>query len=290
MKTLLKIIPAILLLPLLSRAQSNYKPGYVVNLKGDTLRGSVDYQEWDKNPTQVSFKNGSGNAQELSLKNTKAFGVTGFEHFERGIVSVSLDEIEATKATARIDSNYHIDTVFLRVISGGSTLTLYSYKDDIKVRFYLVETGQSPPQELEFHAYSGDNQAIQYVNRYRTQLQYIAQKDAVGNTGLARTISQARYDEGDLLKIVSTINGNAGSTFTAKSLVGIRFFAGLSAVSNDMLFNGDITYPDNYHISPRASVGVDFLANKITQRLFLRIEVSVSTDTHDFTNSYQKSE
>ena len=36
----------LLLLPLLSIAQSNYKSGYVVTLKGDTLRGYINYKEW----------------------------------------------------------------------------------------------------------------------------------------------------------------------------------------------------------------------------------------------------
>ena len=38
------------LLPLLSIAQSNYKPGYVVDIKGDALHGYLDQKEWGHNP------------------------------------------------------------------------------------------------------------------------------------------------------------------------------------------------------------------------------------------------
>ena len=44
------------LLPLLSIAQANYKSGYVVTLKGDTLRGYINYKEWGRNPKDIDFK------------------------------------------------------------------------------------------------------------------------------------------------------------------------------------------------------------------------------------------
>jgi hypothetical protein len=45
MKFFYKVLLAVILLPAFSYAQSNYKPGYVVNLKGDTLRGFIDCRE-----------------------------------------------------------------------------------------------------------------------------------------------------------------------------------------------------------------------------------------------------
>jgi hypothetical protein len=36
----------LLFLPFLSLAQSNYKRGYVITPKGDTLRGYIDFKEW----------------------------------------------------------------------------------------------------------------------------------------------------------------------------------------------------------------------------------------------------
>jgi len=39
-----------------SLAQSNYKPGYVVDLRNDTLKGFIDYKEWENNPKTFTFK------------------------------------------------------------------------------------------------------------------------------------------------------------------------------------------------------------------------------------------
>jgi len=46
MKHLVKLLLIFILLPFISTAQTNYKPGYVVTLTGDTLHGFIDYKEW----------------------------------------------------------------------------------------------------------------------------------------------------------------------------------------------------------------------------------------------------
>ena len=56
MKKLLSLTLFLLAVPMALLAQSNYKPGYVVTSKGDTVKGLVDYQEWDANPETISFK------------------------------------------------------------------------------------------------------------------------------------------------------------------------------------------------------------------------------------------
>jgi len=291
MKNILKILLAVILLPAFASAQSNYKPGYVVNLKGDTLKGYINYREWEKNPAQVSFKNNSGNVQEFNTRNALAFAVAGLEYFERNIVVISEDQVELDKLGGKIDSNYRTDTVFLHVLTKGKHLALYSYRDDIKIRFYLAETGQLQPQELEFHVYyNAENANVNYVSRYRTQLQYAAQKNGADDIGMQSAISRARYDGDELIKIVMKINGDSGTQFASKNLLGTRWFAGLGASYNDMSFSGDIEFPGSYQFSPRASFGIDFLTNKITQRLFLRAELSFTADQHDFKNSYQQSE
>lgn len=291
MKHLYIFLSVIFLLPFFATAQSNYKAGYVVTLKGDTLKGFVDYREWEKNPAKVSFKSNSGDVREFNIRNALAFAVAGLEYFERDIVIISEDQVEANKLSGKIDSNYRTDTVFLHVLTKGKHLALYSYRDDIKNRFYLAETGQLQPQELEFHAYyDADNANVHYVNRYRTQLQYEAQKNGADNSGMQSAISQARYDEDELIKIVTKINGDSGTQFASKNLLGTRWFAGLGASYNDMSFSGDIEFPDSYKFDPRAAVGIDLFTNKVTQRLFVRFELSFTSDSHDSKNSYQRSE
>ncbi|MGZ3767162.1 MAG: hypothetical protein ACXVA2_21040, partial [Mucilaginibacter sp.] len=121
MRALYKLSVLFFLLPLISVAQSNYKPGYVVTLKGDTIHGFIDYREWDKNPVQVVFKtklNESKN-ESFTVQNAKAFAITRLEYYERQVVSVSQDPIDITTIGTKIDTSSKNDTVFLKVINKG---------------------------------------------------------------------------------------------------------------------------------------------------------------------------
>ena len=38
-------------------AQPNWQPATIVTVLPDTLYGDIDYQDWRKNPTQITFRN-----------------------------------------------------------------------------------------------------------------------------------------------------------------------------------------------------------------------------------------
>jgi hypothetical protein len=289
MKLILIAFTVAILLPLISFAQSNFKPGYVISLKGDTLKGSVDYKEWEKNPGQVTFKNGSGAEQKFTPQNAKAFVVTGFEYYESGMVHISLDPADATLAGTMLDTSYRADTVFLRTLIKGRYFTLYSYSDNIKTRFYVREPGGAQPQELVYHVYNSES-GVRRVSRYQGQLLYIAQKNNLSNAKLQATLSQLQYTDNDMLKAAAAINGSDPSQLKSVSKIGTRFFAGAGVNYNGMSFTGDVEFPNNYSVFPKISAGIDAFTNKNVQSLYLRIEAAFSGDRHTSHNGYQKSE
>src|SRR6185503_16599019 len=164
MRLSLITITAAMLLPFFSFAQSNFKPGYVVDLKGDTLKGNIDYREWEKNPRQISFKNNAGTIAIYTPQNSKAFAVNGLEYYEQHAVKISLDKIDPTIAGGVVDTSYRIDTVFLKAITLGRYLSLYRYDDDIKPRFYALSHGDAVATELSFHIYVDANSVVHDVN------------------------------------------------------------------------------------------------------------------------------
>ncbi|TSD63509.1 hypothetical protein FFF34_018125 [Inquilinus sp. KBS0705] len=93
----LRLLAAMLLLPLLSIAQSNFKPGYVVTLKGDTIQGFFDYRGWDSNPRKVKFKTDLNAAvQELTPANTLYFDINGLEAYQHYEGPITLDWMPKT--------------------------------------------------------------------------------------------------------------------------------------------------------------------------------------------------
>lgn len=282
MKLFLISIVAVAILPLFSFAQSNFKPGYVIDLKGDTIKGFIDYQEWEKNPRQVTFKNTGGTTQRYTAQTSNGFAAAGLEYFEAHTVNISQDEVDLDKLGGILDTTSRVDTVFMKVLIKGRYLSLFSYTDAIKTRYFIMEHGGVQPQELVYHVYMAQDNNVKYVSRYRTQLAYEAQKNNVNNARLSGLISQAKYDMKDLVQVVAMINGSDSYEVVTKSQFGTRWFAGAGVSYNDMVFTGDIKYGDAYSLFPQVAFGIDILPNKNTQQFFLRAELSATGNSHDF--------
>ena len=271
--------------PLFSAAQTDFRPGYVTTLKGDTLHGYVKNSEWAKNPKAISFKStqNGNNIQTYTAGSISAFGVTGHEQYERHIVQVSKDPVDIEKLSKGIDTTTITDTVFLKVIVKGPKITLYGYVDDVKQHYYVSEGIGAKPQELSYHIYGNadDAASIQYACRYRSQLQYIAQKNNINGTSLNQDIANAQYNDDDLDRIAVKLNGNTATSFSSGSAIRATFFAGAGAgyghisLSGTGLFSATIkSSVSSSSIYPRIDAGVDLYNNKNIQRLFLRVEAS----------------
>lgn len=111
-----------------SFSQENYLPGTIINLKGDTLKGIIDYRNWEINPEYIHFKTETDNNPiiftpleiiEFSVKDE--------------IYAAAVIESEISPSTTNIlqeDHSLHIkiDTIFLQTIFQG-TKSLYFYND-----------------------------------------------------------------------------------------------------------------------------------------------------------------
>jgi hypothetical protein len=288
MKIFRKLFLLSFLVPLFSLAQSNYKPGYIITLKGDTLHGYIDYKEWENNPKHIAFKRDirQGNADIFTTKAANAFAITGQQYYERYVVPVSQDPVDVSTMGSKLDTSYRTDTVFLRILNKGRYMALYGYRDDIKPRFYLLEAGQTRPQELIYHAYYNINESssIQYVKRFHIQLQNIAQTNGINNDEVSREIVRCNYSETDLIGIAQKINGNSSKQFTAQKLFGIRWFAGAGANYSNFKFTGNVfsIFPASNSVSPKIDAGIDFFSNKNIQKFYLRAEVSFTYGQYSF--------
>ena len=164
---------------------------------------------------------------------------------------------------------------------------MYTYKDDIKPRYYLLETGQSRPYELTYHAYYDSYQSatVQYVKRFRTQLQNVVQKNNITDEHLIREISQSNYYESEIADVIQKINGNSSKQFTAPGLFGTRWFAGAGLNNSKFQFIGNYELanaPASNSISPKLDAGIDFLFNKNVQKFYLRLEAAFNYDQYSF--------
>jgi len=267
-------------IPFILSAQKNFKPGYVVNLKGDTASGFIDYKEWDYSPTRIVFKPSDANADERehTAKDLSFFDITGNEAYRRFVVNISLHPVKLADISGR-DTSWKTDTVFLKVIHAGKKVSLFSYTDWIKERFYILKEGQQQPTELIIREYLKDGSlSLITENTYRGQLISLMNASGSYSEKLLQRISEATYEEDDLKKIILLMNGTGKKEqLEEKKLQRVYWFAGAGLQRDNLSFGVDhvfAIYPTTTNLSwlPKVSAGFDFFANPNVGKLFYRIE------------------
>jgi len=276
MKPLITILIFALTLPIFVSAQSNYKPGYVVNLKGDTLRGFIDYREWGTNPDAIDFKKSlTDQGSKYGAGDIAAFGIDKLESYKTYTGPISTDAVNDVSPSER-DTSYRNATVFLKVLEKGDKLALYSYKDELKIRFYISETPNYKPVELMYKVTTTNTEYT-----FRKQLSGAAARYNELTDNLIAQIGRSEYYESDILDIVSKVNHidkieYAKSQYSGSSL---NFFAGAGANVNTTSPSTESPFytaggRSNTSYLPAIFVGMNFFANPATRKLQFRLELS----------------
>jgi len=270
----------LLFLPLFSNAQSNYKSGFIVNLKGDTLHGYIDYKEWGRNPQIISFKPTSGGKpRQLGLSDVNYFEIGGYVSYHAYRVAVSLNQIDISSPSSAADTVSEIDTVFLKILQKGRNITLYVYKDKLKERFYIKDNMMVAPKELFYGIYQDINSTnVIDRNTYRDQLSQMVIKYNPRSDKLMRQVQQLYYREDDLISVAAQINGDTKEQASLKSAnsSSIRFFAGASFISSTLKAGQYYGSPTSTSGAPKIAIGVDAIVNPAVGHLIFRLELAYS--------------
>lgn len=300
MKRLLNTLPALAFFFAFStlHSQARYTDGYVVLNNGDTLRGFVEMREkyFDINPDAINFKSGVDAAPtRYTIEDIKEFSLQGIVNFERHNVLVSMNSL-----SLKYDDNYAEQpsvrkTVLLKVHQRGSLLTMYSYRDSIKARYFIRKAGKNEPEELIYKVIKHGTQ-LQENFAYRNALKFIAQDAGVLDRELGREISKMDYAQKQILKVTSKINRLGPERLRPANKVGTGFTLGGGATLGSIRFYGDDEYATNAS-SPssmgyRASAGYDLAKNPFMGTFIIRTaiilsqnEFNVSTFDHRFSSN-----
>jgi len=289
------------IVPFVLFAQSNYHSGYVLKNNGDTLKGYINYREWTRCPASIDFKINKEDGQILTFDphTIKGFQIDGMRTYTTYKGPISMDRTKFPNISLMLDTGKKLDTVFLKEIVTGPNVTLFSYQDEMKERFFVAENGQIAELKY-FHYYGSENQPIE-KNTYRGQLIVYIHEFMPGNSKLNERAESALYNEGDLKDIISKLNGNSNFSIPKKPFY--RLFAGLgvSIMKTELVDNtrqiglprtaGTRTY---YEIAPlqvtkfstktypQINFGIDFFANPDVQQLVFRAELALSYANADF--------
>lgn len=263
-------------------SQKNILPGYIVLPSKDTVMGSIDYRNWEKNPTQIRFSSSSAELRTYGIDDIVAFGVTGKDYYRKATVKMDDNPVHIPDITIYSEELIHDQTVFLRILTEGAAVTLYEYVN-FKPHYLIAKTG-GPVEELSYKLIKNDQTStIATHNDFRVQLKKMVSSGGNLSVDQSLAIDKLNYKEKDLVKFVSTLNGSTSDkiSFTNNKKQKPRFFAGGGVVLPNFQFKTNderltsIDYKNKF--SYIITGGVDFFASRDLQHLFARCELSLST-------------
>ena len=219
---------------------------------------------------------------EQTASDISAFGINGVEHYRSYYGPVSQASVSIAKLNYEIDSTVSVQHVFLRIITSGKNLTLLSYEDNIKERYFISENG-AQPIELKYVKYISQKVAnkVESINTYQQQLQRLVAKYQTGNKNLIDLIQRTNYEMKELKKVVLMINGNEDLTPAQKtSRTGSQFFLGAGANITQYTFRKNApTILNGATVSstfPYIGTGVDYYLNNDIRKLIFRAELGIT--------------
>ena len=301
-----RLVFLLCLLPFTSFSQSNFKEATLLTSTGDTLRGFVDYRNWFHNPETIQFKNALPNetAQQYTPDNAAFISVPGFATYKAFTVSISMNEVDFGSLSVESDTTNILKTVFLKQLLHGDRVSMYSYRDKIKERFYVVKNDEQIAKEL---LYSKTVRNLQEFKNetYKQQLRSLAIETNILTEELDGNIQSSEYVQGDLKKLLTKFNSKieAPKSQQVQSKRRMGYFvnvginrwkikySGESLVTVDRLnSNGMDKFKDEVMTQswmPIISGGADVYLNRETKRLIARFEVFAS-GMKSSTTSYTK--
>ncbi|MGZ3750134.1 MAG: hypothetical protein ACXVAU_02590 [Mucilaginibacter sp.] len=271
-------IALLTVLPFAIFAQSNYHEGYVLKNNGDTLKGFIDYREWDRTPKSIDFKTSKDSKEVLQFtpQTIRGFQITGMENYLSYTGLISMDRTRFPDLPDGLDTGKQQASIFLKQLATGSYITLFYHNDEKKARFFIAEKN-GPPVELVYHQYYTNEKDIHEMPVYRGQLILYINKFNTGDKELLDKVGRVMYKETDLEQIVNEINGNdVKKTQNKKS--NTRFFVG-AGINNTQTqyYQADFQSPlSSATITPKISGGLDVFVNPNVQQFIFRVELSFS--------------
>lgn len=269
-----------LLVATLNSNAQNFLSGYIIKSNGDSVRGQINYKNWERNPKTISFHSANSTIEQIfTTDQLREFDITGQDHYLKATIQKDMRPVNYDASEDDINSSSLAsvkDTVFLRQLVKGGKISLYELIDS-KTHYFIQKRGEEI-QELQYRiALRKEQSGYTQLFIFRDQLKAMFPTEA---NAIAAKIERAQYSARDLQKIVELLNGqttvrndNAGK--------GSRFFGGVGISYNS------IDFPISYHgmdalktkdyLGYHFTLGMDLLSHRNLQNLFIRIGLAYSS-------------
>lgn len=278
-------------------SQENLQPGYVILKSGDTLRGIIDYRNWENNPKSISFRADAFSPDVNYTTNTINCFVVNNEVYVTAVVAAEISETQINELNFLPKIVTRIDTTFLQVIVSGEK-SLYYYSDKIgKKHFYIGK-----PDGFELLIYK------KYLKEGKREISISENKTFIGQLSLymqdcpevKAIINNTEYNKKSLAKVFNAYYENmAGSAiyvYTNEKLqLNFGALAGvsitklkLSSSEEDFDFLGNAEYTTSTNFSGGLFLDVILARNQRKWSIYNELILSSYDVTGQWANYYDE--
>lgn len=215
------------------QAQENYLEGYILTSIHDTVKGYIDYKNWEKNPDKIRFKRTQEAQPEIYRPlDIVAFGVSD-EIFVSAIVESEYSLLVISELIFDSRENLKTDTTFLHTLLKGEK-SLYYFKNRAgRENFYIMtDSGYNLLVYRKHLKKVDENKIVVENNKYVGQLLIYLQNCPA----ISERIKTVSYKTKSLLKLFRsyyTCTSTEASYVVKeeKPKVGFGVLAGISNTS-----------------------------------------------------------
>ena len=207
-----------------AEAQTNFRPGYVVSLSGDTLRGEVDSRDARASAQRCRFRAASADVVTYAPTGLRAYGLPGEgKHYRALVVALPPAAPQA---------------YFLETVADGPA-ALYFLRDDQQHEFFFVASPSLPLALLD-HGFARVVRDGHTYNEERTPYRNTLAVALAGCPAAQSELPRLPFLEGALRRVVRLYNACQGQLGPPAPVALTRVAVGLlaGAAQHTLFYSG----------------------------------------------------
>ncbi len=184
-------------------AQKNYIKGVIITNDNDTIHGTINYLNWDKNPDAVQFVK-EGTTEEISYKpiQIKAF-IVATDYYESAIVAIDNSTKQLEHLSHSPDPVMVKDTVFLSAYVIGK-VGLYYFKDKTDRKHFFIKKNNLMQELINNYFYFYNEGIDELIKSEKYKRQLIMEMDDC--EGIIDDIKKLTYTSVELSRLFKKYN------------------------------------------------------------------------------------
>ena len=195
-------------------AASRPFPGYYITKNGDSIRCSIEYNDWYKNPKTIVVEVNNVKST-FAAADINGFGVTGYGDYKSATVSYHTNPVTGPNIPQEFSDQIETDDCFLKIV----TLGVYSLYELVlpEKHYYFIQEGNGPISELIYRV------KIDPINltaipdlRYKNVFSDLFAKENIG-ADYQYLITGAQYNKTSLERLIDRLNETKTGTKVTRS-------------------------------------------------------------------------